>query len=307
MLRARTTRDELGLAVATLLLTVFALSLGDALIKRFSTNFTLWQIFVVRSTLAVPILIVFIKTRSKHVPLWPAAAGWTILRSLMLTFMWVAYYIALPHVALSVAAAAFYTLPLFITLFAGLFLGDRVGVNGWLAVCIGFCGIVLVLKPNTQGFNAYALLPVVSAVLYALSMILTRSKCRHENPFVLSLILNISFITIGCVATLAVKLIVTPNDLLPAYSFLMGSWSNMGQAEWIVMGMLTGAILIGSIGTAIAYQLGPPAVLGTIDFAYVGFAAAWGFLLFAEVPDKITILGMGLIVFAGLLAVRRSQ
>ena len=307
MLRARNTRDELGLAVATLLLTVFALSLGDALIKRFSTNFTLWQIFVVRSVLAVPLLIAFIKTRSKSVSLWPESAGWTILRSLMLTFMWVTYYIALPHVALSVAAAAFYTLPLFITLFAGLFLGDRVGVNGWLAVCIGFCGIVLVLKPSTQGFNAYALLPIVSAILYALSMILTRSKCRLENPFVLSLTLNLSFIAIGCLATLAVELFVTPFDTLPAYNFLLGSWAAMGQVEWIVMGMLTCAILIGSIGTAIAYQLGPPAVLGTIDFAYVGFAAAWGFLLFAEIPDKVTLLGMGLIVCAGLLAVRRSH
>ena len=306
MLRLRKDRDDLRLAVATLLLTVFALSLGDALIKRFSTNFTLWQIFVVRSALAIPILILFIKTRCKRVALWPAVPGWTTLRSLMLTFMWVTYYIALPHVALSIAAAAFYTLPLFITLFAGLFLGDRIGLKGWIAVCLGFCGIVLVLKPSPQGFNAYALLPIISAVLYALSMILTRSKCRNEHPLVLSMSLNLSFISIGCLATLLVALFVTPNKTPSAYAFLLGSWSTMGQAEWLVMGLLTGAILIGSIGTAVAYQLGPPSVLGTIDFAYVGFAAAWGFFLFAEIPDKVTVLGIGLIVCAGLLALRRS-
>ena len=306
MRRQRTAGDDLSLAVVTLLLTVFALSLGDALIKRFSTDFTLWQIFVVRSALAIPILILFIKSQVKHVLLWPMVPGWTILRSLMLTFMWVTYYVALPHVALSIAAAAFYTLPLFITLFAGLFLGDRVGSAGWIAVCLGFCGILLVLKPNTQGFNTYALLPIVSAILYALSMILTRSKCRNEHPLVLSMTLNLSFISIGCLATLLVMWFVTPNDALSTYAFLLGSWSTMGQAEWIVMGLLTCAILIGSIGTAVAYQLGPPSVLGTIDFAYVGFAAAWGFLLFAEIPDKITVLGIGLIVCAGLLAVRRS-
>lgn len=56
----------------------------------------------------------------------------------------------------------------------------------------------------------------------------------------------------------------------------------------------------------IAYQLGPPSVLGTVDFAYVGFAALWGFILFAEVPDKVTLMGMILIVSAGVPAVKRQ-
>ncbi len=297
--------DSLPMAVSALVFTVFALSLGDALIKRFSTDFTLWQIFVIRSALALPVLIAGIKLGFSDTGFWPGAWGWTVLRSLMLCFMWVAYYIALPHVALSVAAAAFYTLPLFITLFAALFLGDRVGLKGWIAVFLGFFGVLLVLKPHTDDFNFYAVLPVISAILYALSMIITRDKCRNESALVLSLVLNLCFILVGVIATVLILFIGASPRALMDYPFLLGPWSQMGNSEWLVMCMLTAAILVGSIGTAIAYQLGPPSVLATVDFAYVGFAALWGFVLFTEIPDKITLFGMVLIVSGGVLAVRR--
>ena len=81
--------------------------------------------------------------------LLPRRAGWVALRSLMLALMWIAYYAALTHLALGIAAAVYYTLPIFITLFAALFIGDRIGPKGWLAVLLGFLGVLLILKPST--------------------------------------------------------------------------------------------------------------------------------------------------------------
>jgi uncharacterized membrane protein len=169
------------LAVAVILATDFVLSLGDAAIKQISADFVLWQIFVIRSIIAIPILIALIRVRSRLTSLAPRRFGWVALRSLMLTLMWVAYYAALPHLALGIAAATYYTLPIFITLFAAIFIGERIGPMGWGAVLLGFAGVLLILKPEADGFNGYALLPLVSAVLYALAMILTRAKCREEN------------------------------------------------------------------------------------------------------------------------------
>jgi drug/metabolite transporter (DMT)-like permease len=140
--------DNLEVAISAIVFTVFALSLGDALIKQISADFPLWQIFVIRSLIAIPVLLAILKTRYPSVSLIPTQLGWTALRSVMLTIMWVAYYTALPHVALSVAAADFYTLPLFITLFAALFIGEKVGVQSWIAVFLGFCGVLLILKPQ---------------------------------------------------------------------------------------------------------------------------------------------------------------
>lgn len=297
--------DNIKLAVLAIVFTVFALSLGDALIKRISAEFPLWQIFVVRSVIVIPVLIATIKARYRSVSLKPLNGGWTALRSVMLTFMWVAYYTALPHVALSVAAAVYYTLPLFITLFAALFIGERVGVRGWMAVFLGFSGVLLVLKPRAGDFSAYALLPLISAILYAFAMIITRTKCRNENPLVLSFGLNLSMTGVGVLATFLIWLWGPSIAETETYPFLLGRWISMGPREWLAIGLLATALLIGSVGAAIAYQSGPPSIVSTFDFSYLAFAALWGLLFFAEVPDAITVGGIVLIAAAGILAVRR--
>jgi len=198
--------DNLPLAVVVIVLTVFALSLGDALIKISSSNFVIWQIFVLRSAVAVPCLIVFMLLKARQSLAFPGAPWWVVLRSLLLVVMWVSYYVSLPYLQLSVAAAAFYTLPLF---------------DG------------------------------------------------------------------------------------PAQNFLVAEWAAMGVAEWRTMILLAIAILVGSIGTAIAYQNGPSSIIGVFDFAYVGFAVLWGVIFFAEIPDLISVTGMGLIVVAGVLSLIR--
>jgi drug/metabolite transporter (DMT)-like permease len=302
---AAPSRDNIKLAIGAILATSCALALGDAIIKQISTGFPLWQIFVLRSLIAIPVLIGIAKARRKRLSLLPAAPGWTALRSLMLAVMWVAYYAALPHMPLSAAAAVYYTLPLFITVFAALFIGERVGATGWVAVSLGFAGVLLILKPQGVDFNLYALLPLLSAVLYAFAMILTRTKCRDENPLVLSLSLNVAFIVIGALAMTLIAEIQPSTSNIEANPFLLGQWTTMSLPEWLTMGLLATATIIGSIGAAIAYQSGPSSVVSTYDFAYLAFAALWGFVFFAEVPDVISTTGIVLIAAAGILAVRR--
>ena len=294
--------DYVRLAVLVIVGTVLGLSVGDALIKRISADLVLWQIFVLRSLLAIPVLWVVLATRYPTVSLVPRVPAWTALRSAMLTFMWVAYYAALPHIDLSIAAAAYYTSPIFITLFAAPLTGDAVGRAGWCAIALGFAGVALILKPWSGTFNLYALLPLIAAILYALSMILTRTKCRDEHPLVLSVALNVSFIAAGLLFTGVLAVLGRAVDPAP---FLSGVWGPVGGPEMAALVVLAVAILIGSVGAAIAYQLGPPSVVATFDFAYVAFAALWGVLLFSELPDAVAIAGIALIVIAGIIAVRR--
>ena len=82
------------------------------------------------------------------------------------------------------AAAVYYTIPLFITLFAACWLKEPVGLQGWSGVLIGFIGVLLMLNPQVGDLSTYALMPLASAILYALAMVLTRTKCRGENPLV---------------------------------------------------------------------------------------------------------------------------
>jgi drug/metabolite transporter (DMT)-like permease len=297
--------DNVKLAVFAIITANLAFSLGDAAIKLMSGNFVLWQIFVIRSVIAIPLLIAIIFLRSPSTSLAPRHFGWVALRSLMFTLTLVAFASSLPHLSLGVTAVTFYTLPIFITIFAAIFIGDRIGLKGWGSILMGFAGVVLILKPTPDGFNRYALLPLIAAILYALTAILSRTKCLDEHPLVLSLGANCSFIAIGLVATLLIPIFGGSTDEVQKASFLFGEWSIMGATEWLTMAILAAALIIGSVGAAIAYQVGPPAKVATFDFAYVGFAVLWGVLFFAEVPDPVTLAGMAMIIAAGVLALKR--
>ena len=298
--------DNIKLAVSAIVLAVFALALGDALIKQSSIDFTLWQIFIVRSGIAIPFLISFVRIRTCATPIKPENLFWTVLRSLILVFMWLLYYISLSHVALAIAAAAFYTLPIFITLFASLFLGNKVGVKGWTAVLLGFVGVLLILQPQADDFNGYTLLPIGSAICYALAMILTRSKCRNEKPLVLSLWLNLSFVGVGLLAMLMIRLWQPSATAMALNPFLLGEWTPMWNDEWRIMALLAIAIIIGSTFAAIAYQSGPPAMIASYDFFYVAFATILGFAFFDELPELVTVIGILLIAGGGILAIRNQ-
>ena len=288
--------DNLPLAIGALCFTVFALSLGDAFIKQFSAGFGLWQLFVIRSCIALPVLIM---VAWRYAPrLRPLSTSWVALRSGLLIACWIFYYASLPHLSLAVAVSILYTLPLFITLFSGLWLDEPLTRNSVIALAMGFLGVVVILRPDASGVEAAAVLPLLGAICYALTMIVTRAKCRDEHPFVIGAALNFGFIVVG-----ALGLLIIPKA--QEGGFLNGPWVEMGRSEWVAITLLAVSILIGSVGTAVAYQNGPASVLGVFDFGYVGFAVIWGILLFGEVPDAVTFLGIGLIVASGVMSVRR--
>lgn len=295
--------DNVPLGVATIVGTVLALSLGDALIKSLGGGggMGVWQLFAVRSALAFPVLLIGALVFLNRTRLVPKSLGWITIRSLLLTAMWIAYCLALPLLPLAVAAAAYYTLPLFIVAFAALFGGETVGRSQWAGVALGFIGILLVLRPDGEAFVWAALLPIVSAILYALAMILTRTKCRNEHPATLALALNATFVFVGVMGLLVGWIFPVETT-----GFLSPVWTTMGSTEWRTTAILAGLILVASVGTAIAYQAAPASTVGTFDFAYVGFALIWGALFFSERPDNVALAGIGLVVIAGVLAVRRA-
>lgn len=300
-------KDNSQRAIIVVIVTVFALALGDALIKGASAAFSLWQVFVLRALIVLPVLAALYRWRQPGESFVPKACFWTILRSMCLTVMWGTYYWSLAHVELSTAAATYYTLPIFITLFAAAFLGDSIGRFGWIAIALGFIGVVLIIEPRAEDFNWYAILPLISAILYAVAMILTRSRCRGEHILILSLWLNMIMLITGAVTSLALIALPFSSEVVADQSFLLGSWTSLNFTEWMVLGVLSVAIIIGSIGAAYAYQNGRPATIATFDFAYVAFAMFWGVIIFDETLTTRIVVGVLLIVVAGILAVNAGK
>src|SRR5690348_18254364 len=122
------------------------MSLGDATVKYISSDFTVWQIYVVRSVLAIPLIVVISSLGSVPIRIRLRSARWAYLRSTLLMMMWIAFYAALSVLKLPVVAAAYYTAPLFITLFAALILGETVGLRRWAAIAIGLIGVLVIVR-----------------------------------------------------------------------------------------------------------------------------------------------------------------
>ncbi|OKH89251.1 DMT family transporter [Thalassospira sp. TSL5-1] len=281
-------------AVLAIVVSVLALSLGDAIIKAANLSLPLWQMFILRSALTILPLMLLV---------WHRGAGfrvsrWAVLRSVLLVVMWLSYYVSLPRVPLSLAAAAYYTSPIFILIIVAVLSRKIPSVRALLAIVLGFVGVLFVIRPDMAGFDGAALLPVLAAILYACAMVLTSTKCQRDDPFVLAVVLNVAFILSGLLLGMfsGVK-----------GSFLVGPWQPVNVDLMLMVAALAVLILIGSVGAAVAYQIGPPAVVAAFDYSYLVFSVIWGMVWFGEMPDFWGFAGIVLIASAGLVAAQREK
>ena len=166
---------------------------------------------------------------------------------------------------------------------------------------LGFLGVIAILRPGTEAFSWFTLLPLLGAALYALAMVLTRSKCQDEAPLTLALALHGALLVTGLVATGVLALVDLGSETQAAFPFLLGDWAPMGVRAWGLMALLGLLSAAYFVGVARAYQIAPPSTIATFDYAYLVSAVLWGLLFFAESPDLLTLLGMVLITAAGLL------
>ncbi len=291
--------DRTLLGILLILVSVITMAFADALVKLVSADLTVWQVFVARSLVAAPLIALLLWARGSRFRQRPS--GWSLLRSALLVLTWLAFYASLPVLDLSVAAVAVYTNPILTALLSALVLGERVSGRQWGGVLLGFLGVVAILRPGSEAFSWFTFLPILAAALYSIAMVLTRSKCREETSFGLALSLHAAFLLAGLIALLVLALLDLGPETQAAYPFLLGDWAPMGWRVWgfmALMGLLSAAY---SIGVARAYQIAPPQIVATFDYGYLVSAALWGFVIFSERLEAMTLGGMVLITLAGLL------
>lgn len=299
--RTRRLRDRFNGPVAILCATAL-MAFQDAVIKWLSADLPLWQLFFLRSMLVIPLLVAL------SAPSWrtqwrSALAPWVLIRSILIVAMYVSFYAALPVLDLSVVAAVYYTGPLLIVLLSGLLLREPVTAAQFMALGVAFCGVLVALRPTEAGFAFATLIPLLSALLYALAAVTTRGRIASESPMVLILSLNLVFAAVGGVG-IVVLLIVQPD---PSYPFLLTAWAALDLKDLATI-VLLAAISIGiHIFLARAYQLGPTAVVAGLDFSYLAFAALWSFALLGTVPSGSTIAGTLLIALGGWWSLRGQR
>ncbi|HMS95177.1 MAG TPA: DMT family transporter, partial [Tabrizicola sp.] len=187
------TATSRGILALTLGIAIF--SIQDVILKLLSGDYPLHQAMVLRSLTALPFHVAIVWWFDGRLSTITTPGWWKMLARGLLNFVaYTAYYLGLAYVPMPDAVALFFTSPLFITLAAVLFLGERVRLLTAVALSAGFAGVLMVVKPGGDGFDLAAFLPILGALGYAISMVVARPLGRTESAAAMAFWGNICFL-----------------------------------------------------------------------------------------------------------------
>lgn len=284
-------------AIGSIVAAVFLLSLSDSLVKLFSDRFTLGQLIFLRSLLATVFIGSFAIVVGDVRALQVKNRRWVYLRSMLLVSMWMLYYAALPSMSFSLAAAEYYTSPFWMAVIARIFLGNKIPVAHWIAILLGFCGVLFILNPSSTDFSFVLLLPLLAAICYAGAAVMTWRKCSDETPLSLSLNLNVCLVLGGLFTMCGIEFFNLEQD----GSFVLGVWRELELYSIVIIAGLAALLAVITTLVSNAYRLAPSSQIGVFDNSYLVFGVVWSVVLFSDVPDQIESLGIVLILMSAIL------
>jgi drug/metabolite transporter (DMT)-like permease len=300
-------QNQSARGIAYLCLGVFIFSLQDAIIKQVSGAYALTEVMFIRSCVGVPILLVLVHHEVGWRSILTARPGALVLRAGIMFGAYTAYYMAFPALPLADAVALYFTVPLFLTALAGPVLGEHVGWKVWAAVVLGFGGVLVMLQPGTGLFEPAALLSLLSAALYGVSMLMARKMGTTQVASVMAFFQNAIFLLGAGAAALVLSLLDIGTAAHPSVMFLVRPWTVPTVSDGLLIGACGVVAAVGTMFLTNAYRVAKTSVVTPFEYTGILWAPLWGFLFFAEVPKLTTFAGAATIGIAGLIAMRFAR
>ncbi len=264
---------------------------NDTIIKYFANELPISQTIFIRGVFVTILIASFCLKKSAFKQSirsddWPLVIFRSVV-DLCATFL---FLTALFNMPLANASAILQTLPLTVTLVGTVMLGERLGLYRTFAILAGFVGVLLIIKPGSSGFNSYSLFAVGAVLFITVREIVTRKISPKSSTLLISLITACTITLIGGAGGF-----ITQNWVLITFNTLFG-------------------LMLASIFIFIAYYFSIPAMqygdisfVSPFRFTLMIWAVIFGFVFFKEIPDNITILGLVIIVGAGILTYYRES
>jgi drug/metabolite transporter (DMT)-like permease len=186
-------------------------------------------------------------------------------------------------------------------------LGEYVSAKAWAAVAVGLIGVFVILKPGMGLFEPAALLSLVSAATYAYAMILARKYGKNVPATVMTFYQNVVYLLGALGIAVVVMLLGIEPPGHPSLDFLVRDWKVPNLTDLGLMGLCGIIAALGSTLLSQAYRMGQANVVTPFEYTGMIWAVVFGFLFFNEVPQWTTLLGMGLIAVAGVLALNAGS
>jgi S-adenosylmethionine uptake transporter len=161
-------------AVAILASGKLLFAVQDVIIKDMSAAFPVHQILTIRGLAAIPLLLLLIHLQGGLGMLRAHNPIRHLVRGALMLIAFMCFYVALAGTSLTTATALFFTAPFFITLLSIPLLGEHVGIKRFGSIVVGFIGVLIVLRPDTDSFSYYDLLPILAAFFYSCCQLMVR-------------------------------------------------------------------------------------------------------------------------------------
>jgi len=211
-----------------------------------------------------------------------------LIRGLILCVMTGMNFWALQYLQLAETGAVQFSVPILIALLSAWWLKEHLDVWRWVAIFVGFLGVVVIIRPGSHAFHPAILLSVMNAVLYAGFNLMTRRLASSDHPVVTQL-------ASAGVATCL---------LAP---FALWQWQTPhGWQTWVVIGVTGLCGGLGHVASAQAHRYASAAVLGPFLYQQIIYMTFWGWLIFDQVPDEAVVVGACIVVMSGLYLLWRE-
>ena len=280
--------ERLGIFLMVITTIVFASQ--DGLSKYLATEYNVYMVVMIRYWF----FAAFVMTISSRKPGGIKQVAKTktpllqIFRSLLLVAEMCVTILAFTLLGLAETHAIFASYPLIIAMLSGPILGEHVGWRRWLAICVGFFGILIILNPGNGIFSPYALVPLAGAILFALYGLLTRYAGQYDNS-------STSFFwtgIIGCIAMTAIGL---------------NFWDPVSQADWSIMLILSASGMLGHFLLIKCYEVAEASAVQPFAYLQLIWASIIGIIIFGEQITTNVFIGACIIVGAGLFTLWRER
>ena len=198
------------------------------------------------------------------------------------------FFTALILLPISEVYTLLMTNPFFVTIFAFLFLKEKVGARRWTAVLIGFVGVVVVINPQDFDFNFIFMLPIISAIFLTIRDIATKSLATRSNN------VEITFIT---------ALLITISAGLASIYF--GYHVTINEAPHILISSVF--VLFGYLFSVMTVYYAPLSLTASARYSVIIFGIIFGYFILNEVPSTNMIIGAIIITLSGLFVIKREK
>jgi len=265
------------------------LVLNDSIVKYVGASMSVAQLISVRGVMAAALLLLTARATgaSKRLPLLiDRRIGVRVLFDALTTFLFI---FSLMHLPIGNATAINLASPLMLALFAVLFLHERPGIARWIAIWAGFGGILLIVQPKVEGFNAWSLLCVAATVCQSVRDIATRN-IPPAVPAILVAFAAVSFIT-----------------LLAIGMTLVQGWRPVTLSEGLLLAVAAVLLALGYWLIVESMRYGEMSVVAPFRYVALLVALAAGFVVWGDVPSAVAWGGIALVIGAGVYLLHEQR